>query len=298
MNDINQNQPSIIENKTEIIITENNQIVNVRQATFHYLSEHPLYYFISILVVAVGVYFTYKTKIPHFVIFALIVPLIIYNSISGKMRGYLIEQFAKSLGYTYASRGDMTSVRGSLFSVGRSQVIKDVISGVDKNRPVRVFLYSYTVGGGKNSHTYNYTIFETAFGSNMPHILLHNPWLFLEGSTSTFSGTEHISLEGNFNTYFSLSVEKGFEMEAYEIFTPDFMEELIETSKTLGFEFSQNKLYIYMPKFVNTKAELDSMFALSDKLCSQLEPVINSMRDDVKDMEEEVNQGTQQKTGI
>jgi hypothetical protein len=264
---------------------EKTPITDVRQATFAYLAEHPLYYVLIFIIVFVGTYLSFYAS-DTVALFALIALFGIYIVIANKMRGYMMKQFADSLGYTYSDTGDFASVQGSLFSIGHSQRIYDVISGTDKDRPVRIYLYQYTVGYGRDSHTCNYTIFENTFSGEIPHIVLHNVSIFLSEDGPNFSGSEHISLEGDFNKYFSLSVEKGFETEAYEIFTPDFMEELIETSKTLGFEFSKNKLYIYMPKFVGTRAELDSMFALSDKLCTKIEPVINGMKEDVEDMEE------------
>lgn len=267
-------------------------MTDVRQATWHYLSAHSWYYALAIIILAVGVGLSLVTLVPHFFIFSLVAVFLMYLFIANKMRGYLMQQFAQSLGYTYSDQGDINSVRGSLFSIGHSMNMKDVISGTDKGRPVRIFLYNYTVGYGKNSHTYSYTVLENTFSGVMPHILLHKKEFFLfetPDDFTNFSGSEPLSLEGDFNKYFSLYVEKEFEMEAYEIFTPDVMEELIETSKTLCFEFFQNKLFIYTPKFINKRAELDAMFALSDKLCSELEPVINSMKEDVKAQKELLN---------
>lgn len=259
-------------------------VTDVKKATWLYLSLHPGYYIAATVLVVAGSALSLVTHVPHFVIFALVGVILMYTFVSNKMRHYLMKQFAGSLGYQYFGSGDMSSVEGSLFSAGHSQKITDVISGLDSGRPVRIFLYAYTVGYGKNSHTYHYTIFENTFSGNMPHMLLHKEGLFLSDVPPHFSGGEHISLEGDFNKYFSLSVEKDFEVEAYQIFTPDFMEELIETSKSLGFEFSQNKLYIYTPKFIDERQELDNMFALSNKLCSHLEPVINRIGNDVDSM--------------
>ncbi len=256
-------------------------VTDVRGATLHYFNKHPILYLVIFVIGGVGVFLTVKTGVPQFLIFSLFCLIMVYAFISNKMRGYMLEQFAKSLGYSYVKDGDMFSVQGSLFSIGHSQNICDIISGKDGDRPVRVFLYTCTVGSGKNSQTYHYTVFENTFNGDMPHILLHKKEFIYSSDVPVFSGGAAVTLEGDFNKYFSLLVEKGFEMEAYEIFTPDFMEELVETAKTLGFEFYQNRLYIYMPKYIGKRSELDAMFALSEKLCSQLEPVIKGMREDV-----------------
>ena len=193
-----------------------------------------------------------------------------------------MQEFARDMKYSFADNAEIGSVNGSLFSVGHSRKITDVISGMDNDRPVRVFLYQYTVGSGKNSHTYCYTVCENTFSGNVPHILLHKPGFFLLENGLSFFGDEEITLEGDFNKYFSLHVEKNFEQEAYEIFTPDFMSELIDTAQKLNFEFFQNKLYIYSHGYIQSRAELDSMFALADKLCDKIEPVLDHMKVQIK----------------
>ena len=262
------------------------QVNNVRQATFQYFREHPSFYVLFFAIAFAGSALTFYVRSPQFIFFSLAGLFVIYTIVSNKMRGYMMEQFAKSLNYSFEKEGDLNSVSGALFNIGHSQIMADVISGKDADgHPNRVFFYSYTVGSGKNSHTYNYTVFENTFKGNIPHILLHKQGFFTDTSLG-FSNDNHVRLEGDFNKYFSLSVEKGFEMEAYEIFTPDFMEELIEDAKKLNFEFIDDKLYIYTINFIGSRDELQTMFDLSNKLCAHLEPVLKSIEGDVTAMKE------------
>jgi len=258
-----------------------NKVTDVNRATWDYLSLHPTYYVVAALIFVASCILIFFSHAIQFLIIPLIAVFVIYAIVSNKMRGDMMKQFAKSLGYEYTEIGDIKDLKASLFGAGHDREMINVISGKDNGRPVRIFSYSYTIGSGKSSHRYYYTVFENTFSGNMPSIVLHKAGLFSQENPPHFSGGEHISLEGDFNKYFSLSVEKEFEIEAYQIFTPDFMEELIETSKSLGFEFSQNKLYIYAPEFIDERAKLDSMFALSNKLCDHLEPVINKIKSDV-----------------
>jgi hypothetical protein len=265
------------------------QVLDVRQATFEYLAKHSLYYVFIFIIVFAGTYLSLYIKDARVGIYSVVGLFAIYGVIANRMRGHMMKQFAGVLGYTYSDVGNITSVQGSLFNIGYDKTIFDVIGGIDKDRPVRIFLYRYTVGSGRNSHTYDFTIFEIAFDGEVPHILMYSNVNFfgLNIGEVQISSVEHVSLEGDFKKHFSVSVEKGFEMEAYEIFTPDFMEELVETSKKMNFEFFKNKLYIYVPNFIDKKVDLDSMFALSDKLCTKLEPIIKGMKGDVESMEEE-----------
>jgi len=258
-------------------------VTNVQQATWHYFFSHPGYYITALVIVVISFVVCFYISAFYPFGFALVFLLILYSFVSAKIRGYLMEQFAKSLGYEYLSKGDpSSSVDGSLFSMGHDNNISDMIKGKDGDRVVRIFLYRCTIGYGKSAHTYFYTVFENTFNGNMPHILLHKEQFFFGGNPVDFSGGKHVTLEGDFNKYFSLYVEKDFEIEAYQIFDPDFMQELIETSKSFGFEFYQNKLYIYMPRLINKRSELDAMFTLSQKLCTHLEPVVNSIKDDIE----------------
>jgi len=58
--------------------------------------------------------------------------------------------------------------------------------------------------------------------------------------------------------------------------------ELENSSQKLNFEFFQNKLYIYRHGYIQSRAELDSMFALSDRLCDKIEPVLDHMKVQIK----------------
>ena len=254
------------------------EVTDVQSSALHYILARPKYYLSALFLVFLGVGLGFYLHSPDVIILCFAGVFLIYGFVAAKMRKTLMQDFAKDIGYSFTDSADIGSVAGALFSVGHSQSISDVISGTDKDRPVRVFLYQYTVGSGKNSHTYFYSVCENTFSGTVPHILLHKPEFFLLGNVPTFSGGESITLEGDFNKYFSLYVEKGFEQEAYEIFTPDFMAELEDTAKKLNFEFFQNKLYIYMPKYIETRAELDAMFALADKLCDKLEPLLDRMK--------------------
>ena len=89
-----------------------------------------------------------------------------------------------------------------------------------------------------------------------------------------FDGSEHIQLEGDFNKYFTLKVPKGYETEAYQIFPPNVMADLIDRAKDLNFEFNGNKLYIYATKLILVREQLQAMFDLAeylDDLCPERE---------------------------
>ena len=92
-----------------------------------------------------------------------------------------------------------------------------------------------------------------------------------------------------FHLNFSVWVKKEFEQEAFEIFTPEFMELLLETSASFGLKFFGNKVYLIVPKFFDRKWELDSWFLIFCRICDYLNPKVNEVAGYVKAMEEVVS---------
>jgi len=198
----------------------------------------------------------------------------------------LIKKFAKEIGFKYLGKGNISSVEGCIFEPGYTKRISDLIVGRDKDHEIRIFTYTFTVGFGKSAHTYSFTIFENTFSKNMPHILLEPKSLFFDPMDFGFVGGHEMTLEGDFNKHFSFTVEKEFEIEALQIFTPDFMADLMDTSKKFGFEFCKNKLYIYNSSFITKPNQIEDFFNISNKLCNKIDPIIKRIGDDVDSLRE------------
>jgi len=63
-------------------------------------------------------------------------------------------------------------------------------------------------------------------------------------------------------------VPEGHEQEAYQIFTPDVMSDLIDKASEFSFEFIDNKLYIYATKIITKRDDMKNIFNLSEYLIS------------------------------
>lgn len=98
---------------------------------------------------------------------ALIVGLIIYTNKKEKERTLALQQVAQQMGWGFMSvvPDGMIPHMGyfSLFNTGHSKQTKNMIYGEINGVKTAVFDYRYTVGHGKNSHTYNQSViyFET-----------------------------------------------------------------------------------------------------------------------------------------
>jgi hypothetical protein len=102
---------------------------------------------------------------------------------------------------------------------------------------------------------------------NLPNMLLdskdNNVQIFGRTLASnlpvTMKGNQVLSLEGDFDTHFTLYAPKEYERDALYVFTPDVMALLIDSMKGVDAEVIDNKFYIYMPRYTNTQT-LDPKF--------------------------------------
>lgn len=237
-------------------------IMDVDKSTNSYIWRNDKLYLVlyGVLIIGSAMAIIYMHADARLLIIPLLLVGIGFGHVKARIKSQFTQQFGASIGWRYASAAGMATVSGRIFKQGRGQKISDVLTGVMENRPSRIFSFAFTVGSGKSSHTYTYTVFETEFAGLMPDITLTDAATF--APTELFNAGERIKLEGDFNKYFTLNVPKGYELEAYQIFTPDVMADLIDKARDLNFEFSGSRLYIYAAKEVTTRIEFNRIFAL------------------------------------
>ena len=251
----------------EIINTESggdySPIEDVSSSTWEYISKHYIIYVILFFFFClVAIYFAPTIYTP-FILGAL--GYWGYSLVYKKVKRQFTEEFGKEIGFSYTDSMPFGDVSGKLFSTGHSQSIFDVLSGIYQNIPMQIFTFRFTVGYGKSAHTYSYTVFGATLTGTVPHILLFSN-THESVVSDWFNGDETLNLEGDFNKYFTLRVPEGHEQEAYQIFTPDVMANLIDKANELSFEFVDNKLYIYAIKVITKRDDFQRMFDLSEYL--------------------------------
>ena len=146
------------------------QIEDVTSSTWKYIrTQYASYIIIYICICFVVIYL-----IPNqFTIYLLImIAFWGYSVASKKVKSEFTKEFGKSIGFTYGEDTSPETVVGKLFKTGHSQSLSDVLTGVYKDIPIRIFTFCFTIGYGKNSHTYLYTVFEATLLGKVPDILL------------------------------------------------------------------------------------------------------------------------------
>ncbi len=199
------------------------------------------------------------------------------------IRKEFMRQFAAKNNFTYKSSGSPNEVEGALFERGRNQRITNVVAGTEGEHPVRFFFFTYTIGRGKHKKTYNYTTAEVAFSGLLPDIIVEarGDWDF---SDLVSSRHKEIRLEGSFGDHFGVFVQEDLEIEAFEIFTPEVMEELVSRARGYNFEFINRKLYVFKKGYISKRAELADLLSLVQYLVEKVAPRIRRLHDDVAAM--------------
>lgn len=164
-----------------------------------------------------------------------------------------VNEFVSENGLKYeASLGDITdSMPGSLFKIGESKQVKQVIYGNLWGYKVYLFTYEYAVRSGKSNRKYDATIVEITLPRKLPHMVIDSLVESGNGGLSTlpinFDKSQKINLEGDFYKYFSLYAPDSYGVSALTILAPDAMEALLKHAAFCDIEIIDDRLYFYWP---------------------------------------------------
>lgn len=222
-----------------------------------------------------------------FLIIAAPILLISYwrKFIRDKIADEFMEQFAAANGYRYRAQTKTDNLKGSLFAIGSDKRAEDEVSGVYQGYPMRLFTYHYTVHMGRSSHTFDTMVFEVAFNTKLPDVLLSSRSQGFLFGRPLFLPNE-IPLEGDLNKTFRLYADKGYEIEALQIFTPELLAHLVALPVHYTLEFINNKLYVYSDHVITKRNDLNNMYAVVAELAVHLGPFLARLKDDVQAMDE------------
>jgi hypothetical protein len=207
----------------------------------------------------------------------LLCPAFLYAHFTTQMQHLFMRQLAQVLNFEYAATGNLNSVEGKIFELGRARKIEDVLSGTYQGQPVRIFSYAFTIQEGRSSRTEHYTVFALAFDCDIADIAL-TPKSFLSASTLSKAPDDgiKIKLEGDFNEHFNLYAPRLFDVQIREIFQPDLMAELIDKYRSYRIETAGNVLYVIGPLITN-KAKFLAAHELTDKLFTSVIPRLQAV---------------------
>lgn len=168
---------------------------------------------------------------------------------SGRMARWLqMDRFARVNGFTFSPASPNPAYPGAIFQLGSSRRATEHFRTTE-GRFLDFGNYQYTTGSGKNRTTRTWGFLAIELDRRLPHMVLDskaNNGLF--GATNlpaTFVKDQILSLEGDFDRYFTLYCPKQYERDALYVFTPDLMALLIDNVAPFDVEIVDSWMFVY-----------------------------------------------------
>lgn len=165
-----------------------------------------------------------------------------------------LDRLAQANGLHYWPNQTVSNHTGLIFTAGHSNRSSDIFF-TNQGQVYEFGNHTYTIGHGKHSRTFDFGYISIHLDRNLPHMVLDgraNNSKFL-GEVSNlsigFDKTQRLSLEGDFDKYFTLYAPKKYEADALYVFTPDLMALFIDEVHKFDAEIIDSRLYIYSEKF-------------------------------------------------
>ncbi len=159
-----------------------------------------------------------------------------------------MSRFATANGFSYAHASAGPNYPGAIFGLGSSRTVTDHFR-TPEGRFIDFGNYTYVTGSGKSRTTHRWGFLAMHLDRALPHMLLDaraNNGLF--GSTNlpaVFRKDQVLSLEGDFDRYFTLYCPKQYERDALYVFTPDLMALLIDEAAPFDVEIVDQWLFVF-----------------------------------------------------
>jgi|WetSurMetagenome_2_1015567.scaffolds.fasta_scaffold539930_1 hypothetical protein len=180
------------------------------------------------------------------VVGGILVIVLVFAWIKAKERREAFQRLAGQIGFQFNPKDvwDIPTRYGhlSLFQSGHSRKAKNVLVGAVDGRETLLFDYQYTVGSGKNSHTYYFqaSIFETPILS--PQLILRRENML--DRVASWVGHDDINFESE--EFSKLTHVKCTDRKfAYDIFHARLIDWLLQCGDLPSMEFNGPLLILY-----------------------------------------------------
>ena len=128
-----------------------------------------------------------------------------------------------------------------LDGVGEDQKLSNSYGFMVDGKPCTIAEYHYETGEGKSRQGHTYTVAYFIQGKAYPHLFLDGQQ---NGRWEAYSGSQRLSLEGDFNDFFNLYVPDGESVDALSILTPDVMQTLVTGGRPYDIETQENYVFV------------------------------------------------------
>ncbi|MHA7985082.1 hypothetical protein ACX9R5_04675 [Rathayibacter sp. CAU 1779] len=158
-----------------------------------------------------------------------------------------LQRFADANGLEFSPSVPNPDLPGIVFQQGWGRIARQVLRATS-GRFVEYANYEYRIGD-KNNYTVNrWGYVAIRLDRPLPNVVLdgkRNNSLFGTNLPERFRSHQRLSLEGDFDRYFTLYCPAGYEADALYLFTPDIMARFIDNAAPLDVEIVDDWLLLY-----------------------------------------------------
>jgi len=160
-----------------------------------------------------------------------------------------LPQFARDNGWQFSASDANPTYPGNLFAKGTERVVLDHIRSTT-GRYFDFGDFRYVIPGSETKVTNSWGFVAIHLGRPLPHIIVEAALPGFPGWKLPFpvDRSQVLSLEGDFDTHFTLFCPAGYERDALYIFAPDLMSLLIDNTGGFHVEIIDEWFFLYAPK--------------------------------------------------
>jgi hypothetical protein len=184
-----------------------------------------------------------------------------------------LDWFARTNRMTFSPADPDPSYPGAIFQSGSSRQAIDHFRSLE-GRFFDVGNFQFVTSNGKSSTTHTWGFLALSLERRLPHMLLdsiqNNTW-GLSGLAGQFDRNQVLSLEGDFDRYFTLYCPQQYETDALYVFTPDLMALCIDNVAPFDVEIIDDWMFVYSARgfAMDNPALLDRLFRIIDVVGSK-----------------------------
>ena len=199
---------------------------------------------------------------------AIIIGLAYFPSEIVKKKKQVWQKFAQANGWQVIGSFD-APVPPSIDGVGSRKKRHNVVAGNVYGSNFRLFEYEYTIGSGKDRQVFRNTVMSFELKNNFTHILLDSK-NNQGGARLVRKSAERLSLEGNFDEFFSLYVDPKHRVDALSIISPDVMQTIMRANKSYDIEIIGPTVYLFAEGDRRNKYHIKDLFRGAKKILDEL----------------------------
>lgn len=152
--------------------------------------------------------------------------------------------------------------------IGHSHKSSELLTGQLDQASMGLFRHQYTLGYGKDSQVYPFTLLVFKINAKLPDMLIFGHRFSIPTETNLFK--EKLRLEGDFNKYFKVFVQQDNEVDELSILTPDIMQFLMTSDTELAVATYNNRLYLIKDNDVRRFDKLPPFIDFGQKLYQEV----------------------------